>query len=391
MKRYLAVFLALALLFTGLTAAAAEEEGRSGELIEWSENGWFVRDLNTGELLDFTGWHQVTTTYHYDSGDSESWTDWVYSLGGGKLVEGWQELGGKWYYFMPAMAADSWYDQDTGTVYLFNKDGSWTGLSTNANGWVQFGKDWYYVYKYTEIWEEESYTWAYFYTNGSYLIDDKYYFFKNSVLQTGGWQENQYTYGSETYSDWYYINPNGEVATGWQKIGGDWYYFSRWGGRMYSNGLFSIGEAGGEKLYAFDKEGAMKTNQWHSETWYGDSGAYTEWLYMGADGAAKTGWFRLGKDWYYADEYGWLCTDCWVYDGGSSFYMKESGEMVTGWMEIGGDWFYFKNSGAMAENEWILDGSAWYYIGEGGAMYAGGTYTINGADYTFADNGVWIG
>ena len=80
-----------------------------------------------------------------------------------------------------------------------------------------------------------------------------------------------------------------------------------------------------------------------------------------------------------------------VMDGEIQGYLAYDGKMAVGWMEIGGDWFYFKNSGAMAENEWILDGSAWYYIGEGGAMYAGGTYTINGADYTFADNGVWIG
>ena len=317
MKRYLAVLLILALLFTVPAAAAAVQAGYSGEQIERSANGWFVRDLTTGQLLDFTGWRRITTTYTHENGSSDTWSNWVFSTGGGRLAEGWQELDGKWYYFWPEMVENSWYDQNTGTVYLFNGDGSWTGLAANASGWVRFDGNWYYVYKYTEIFKDGSYTWAYFYTDGSYLIDGKYYFFKNCKLQTGGWQEKQYTYEGVTYTDWYYARANGELATGWAQIDGKWYYFSAWGGWMYS--------------------------------------------------------------------------DRWIYDGGSSYYMNGSGVMTTGWAQIGGDWFYFKNSGAMARNEWILDGSTWYYFGEGGAMYAGGTYTINGESYTFAGDGAWIG
>ncbi len=375
MKRCLGVFLALVLLLTGLTAVAS-----ASIYVDWEADGAYLADASTGKRIEFTGWRE--DTYEWDP----DWKCWFYSEGKGKLTEGWKQIGGQWYYFWPEMCASSWYDEAKNTVYLFGKDGAWTGVSTSGDGWLNMNNKWYYVEKYTEQYEEGSYTWKYFYSNGNYEINGKVYFFKDGVMQSNGWNSSEYTWDGKIYTDWYYANPNGELATGWKQIDGKWYYFSDWGW-MYSDGLYTINK----NLYAFEASGAMKANQWHSETWTWDDGhKEVQWLYMGADGAAKTGWYKVGNDWYYADEWGWMYADCWIEDGGAQYYLAESGAMAIGWKQLGGDWFYFKGSGALAEKEWVLDGGNWYYMDEDGVMLAGGTYIIDGKEYKFAASGAWI-
>ena len=366
MKRYLVTLLALVLLLVGL-AAVASADYTSKEQILWYENGeCYVTDTSTGEKIDFTGWREVTLTWQYEEGDTDTWTEWVYSEGNGKLAQGWKQIGGTWYYFWPEMCTGSWYDEEKDTVYLFSENGAWTGVSTSGDGWLKINNKWYYVEKYTETWEDGTYVWKYFYSNGIYEVDETPYFFKDGVMKDDGWNSQTWTSGDGTsYTSWYYANPDGTLATGWKKIGGTWYYFSDWGW-MYNDGLYGIDE----KHYAFDKSGAMMANKWYESTWEYEGTTYYDWAYAGADGAVKTGWFKVGNTWYYASEWGWIWYDTWFEDGNSMYYLKESG--------------------AMAENEWIEDGSAWYWMKDGGAMAANETIAINGKEYKFADNGVWI-
>ena len=386
MKRYFGVFLALVLLLLGL-AAVASADYINKEQVRWTEDGSFLMDTSTGKVIEFTGWRKVAFKYENEDGSIDTWTSWFYGEGKGKLAEGWKQIGGVWYYFWPEMCTDSWYDQSNDTVYLFEQSGAWTGVSTKGVGWLNLNNKWYYVEKYTEEYEDWTYTWKYFYTNGNYKINNTVYWFKNGVMQSNGWVD--YTWKSDdgtSYTNWLYANPDGSLATGWKLIDGKWYYFSSWGW-MYKDGVYEING----KNYAFEKSGAMKANQWHPETWTWDNGKKEiHWLYLGADGAARTGWFKDGNIWYYADSYGWMLSDCWLEDNGSMYYMTKSGAMATGWKQIGGDWFYFKAGGAMAKKEWILDGGTWYYLGEGGAMYSGGTYNIGGKDWSFAASGAWI-
>ncbi len=377
MKRYLVTLLVLVLLLVGLTAVASA----SVETI-WTEDGVYLTDASTGEIIDFTGWRE--DTYSWDT----NWKCWFYSEGKGKLAEGWKQIGGTWYYFWPEMCTGSWYDQEKDTVYLFNENGAWTGVSTSGDGWLKVNNKWYYVEKYTETWEDGSYVWKYFYSNGVYELDGTPYFFKDGVMKDDGWNSQTWTYEDGSYTGWVYANPDGTLATGWKKIGGTWYYFNDWGW-MYDDGLYEIDE----KHYAFDKSGAMIANKWYesSWTWEWEGTTYHDWAYAGADGAVKTGWFKVGNDWYYANEWGWIWFDTWFEDGNSMYYLKESGAMAKNeWIEEGGTWYYFKGNGAMAEKEWILDGGTWYYMDENGVMLADGTFTIDGKEYRFAASGAWI-
>ena len=165
---------------------------------------------------------------------------------------------------------------------------------------------------------------------------------------------------------------------------------------MYEDGLFTFGEGDNRKIYAFDKSGRMVTDSWYSDTWYyttdGGKKVYvTDWAYLGADGAAKTGWFQDKGIWYYADKYGWLYIDTWlVTDDNYVYHFDESGAMTTGWFQVDDVWLYFKDSGELTFNEWIKYGDTWYYLKEDAVMAANETVTINGTDYKFSASGAWI-
>ncbi len=92
--------------------------------------------------------------------------------------------------------------------------------------------------------------------------------------------------------------------------------------------------------------------------------------------------------------------------------------IVKGWYEDKGKWYFLKDNGTMAENEWIQDkDNRWYYLGANGemqtgwfkspnsgkwyylepssngykgSMYIEGTYTIDGKEYRFDNEGAWI-
>ena len=44
----------------------------------------------------------------------------------------------------------------------------------------------------------------------------------------------------------------------------------------------------------------------------------------------------------------------------------------------------------MVEKQWVQTGAKWYYLKEGGMMAKSETLTIDGKEYTFGADGVWI-
>ena len=68
------------------------------------------------------------------------------------------------------------------------------------------------------------------------------------------------------------------------------------------------------------------------------------WYYFGADGTMKTGWQKIGSQWYYFDD-GAMKTG-WLEDGESWYWFDSDGIMATGWAEINGQWEMFADSGA---------------------------------------------
>ena len=90
---------------------------------------------------------------------------------------------------------------------------------------------------------------------------------------------------------WYWINPTGMMAEGWQTINGKRYYLT-------------------------PESGAMK------QGWLQDG---TSWYYLDTTGAMQTGWVSVGGKWYYMDANGVMMFNRMTPDG---FKVDESGSWV---------------------------------------------------------------
>ena len=123
-----------------------------------------------------------------------------------------------------------------------------------------------------------------------------------AVTAKTGWQKD------DTTGTWTLYDAVGTQLTGWQNVGGTWYYMDP------ANGVMVTG-------------------------WKQVNGT---WYYMNQSGAMTTGWQNVGGTWY---------------------YMNQSGAMTTGWQFDGANWYYMDASGAMLSNT-TVDG---YVLGASGA------------------------
>ena len=98
----------------------------------------------------------------------------------------------------------------------------------------------------------------------------------------------------ELEDGWYYFAEDGKMETGWLQLGNTWYYLDPETGRMYDNGLATIGKY----TYYFYDWGGM-ANSW----WYEDENG--GWYFFGGDGAMKAAqWVEWKGEWYYLTESG---------------------------------------------------------------------------------------
>lgn len=394
---------------------------RSGELVygfyaeteyNWDGTAFDVliyTDPKTGETV--TGWAQVGK-------------DTYYVINGYVVMDRYQEIDGESYYFDDAgKLIYGWYED----VYYYGdsveRNWIYTNPSTGAEytGWVQSGKDWYYV--------EDSYLCKDF----TRSIDDViYHFDEEGKLITGWYKLVEYDYNGTAYEEWIYTNPStGAEYTGWVQSGKDWYYFDQ--SRMYKDGIYDVGT----EEYAFDEEGKLRYG-WFKvvEKYFAES--YEYWMYTNpVTGALYSGWLQSGSDWYYLMD-GYMINDTEEYiddvwyvfkpDGTlvRGYYEREflngdgtthtermyrdpvSGKPYTGWVKLGTDWYfaensYIENSGTLIVDEldeygnfvnepsyedyrtYVEYGNAminWlktntYVFNVGGALSKGGWTTIN--------------
>ncbi|MGI6094896.1 MAG: N-acetylmuramoyl-L-alanine amidase [Lachnospiraceae bacterium] len=246
----------------------------------------------------------------------------------------------------------------------------------------------------------------------------------------------------KTDGKWYYVNQNGEKATGWILHGTGWYYLDKNGvmltglqtidGKLYylySSGCMLTGwQYVNNKWYYFGADGAAFKNKWYDGYYLGADGVWIEdykpdtgngndtsttingwklekdvwyyyvkgkkqtdwqlvggkWYYMNKSGAMQTGWQLVGGKWYYMNKSGAMQTG-WQLVGGKWYYMNGSGAMQTGWQLVNGKWYYMNGSGAM-QTGWQLVNGKWYYMNGSGAMQTG-WQLVNGKWYYMNGSG----
>ena len=288
---------------------------------------WYMFDYD-GTLL--TGWQEYLDTYWY-----------YFEPSSGKAVSGWKQLGGKYYYFDetssgPRMVTSKVVNtgtDDNPAWYGFDKNGNMitSGWYTDTEVLVEYnGKkislgNWYYFEsngKAAVGWKNISGKWYYFDEDGdpaAYTgvkeVNNKYYCFDyvSCEMRTGGWVD-PYDVIGESSGRTYYIFSNGELATGWKKIGSDWYYFGKGNQNPYvRTGFVSV-----------------------------DGSPY----YFDADGKMKTGWFKLNGSYFYADTTGVVIANRWKSIDGNWYYFNTNGKMATGLMKIDGKYYDFGTNGA---------------------------------------------
>ena len=291
-------------------------------------------------------------------------------------------------------------------------------LKDTTNGWKKaFGDEWYYVEggKPVTGWKQIGGAWYYFEEDGqmaTHLVQDKTGSY--AINGDGTWVANGWYKDAD--DNWFYADPTGKAATGWQQIGGTWYYFDEgwymsqdnfgnyeWDQRTPGymvTGAASIWDANwaDKTTYFFNEDGSWDT----SAGWKNDG---VNWYYFDEGGNRATGWRQIGGTWYYFNDKGvmrngWVSDGSWYYmneDGSMAanqwvqeryeddwYYVDGSGSLATGWQNIGGTWYYMDGSGVMADDEFVQDGPEKYYIQEGGAMAANQWIEEDG-DWYYAD------
>ena len=135
-----------------------------------------------------------------------------------------------------------------------------TVFTISQTGFANVSKDFPDIPSVSKAWYKEDGYWKYRLSDdqmaiGWQRIDGAYYFFNGK----GQMQANKWLHlvdeREKTEGNWYYLNSDGKMQeAGWFKQDGLWYYITSSGARSYSQ----LVEIDGQK-YLFDKEGKMLT------------------------------------------------------------------------------------------------------------------------------------
>lgn len=305
--------------------------------------GWGEESAVDGYWFDSsgamaTGWREIPLEEERTYGPSAGTGDkgYFYFGGNGKVCEGWNRIGDKWYYLNDGYV-DGFSDYQMvygeveidGDQYYFGEsnDGSMkTGRvkvisETNPGSPSSQSTESYYLYndggvRVEEGWGKYNNVWYYIHdgiivTNSFLALDSSdnveediedaasvYYMDKDGVMKTG-WievsSENQSGPNMTKGKICYFFNSNGRMATGWKKDGNKWYYLNPSkkttnspvsnrpsGSQSPANfeigqmvtGLYTVESEG--KTYFFNSNGEMVTSTWKEVD--GDD------IYLGSDG-----------------------------------------------------------------------------------------------------------
>lgn len=261
------------------------------------------------------------------------------------------------------------------------------GIPTVHTGWSSFLN--YYCY----------FNRSKFAVKNRWILDTSglYYYLTPDGIMATGWVNYKGRY--------YYMNDSGAMETGWVKVDGFWYYLDSNGAMLTGKQLINGSE------YFFFSSGEMVASAWVGKHYYGSDGKwipnYTNtnwkkndigWWYQHPDGTwPKNQWEWIDGIWYYFDNNGYMMTG-WIYEGGGWYYLNSDGSMRIGWFLQNGKYYYLNSNGKMAVGWQYINGS-WYYMNPSGLMQTGWQYIQN--DWYYMDsqgrmntgwlhtNGIW--
>ena len=275
----------------------------------------------------YTGSHSIDDKVYYFSqgGILQTGSGWLregknvylFDSDGQSLVTGWRTRGGSTYFFDEQGHMVTGPFQIDGKVYYFSAG----GMLQEGNNWIS-DENGTYLYNtsntLTTGWRERGGARYYFSENGKMStgptrIEDKvYYFSAGGILRTQpGWFK-------DTDGNYYLINSDATLTTGWRVRGGATYFFDEYGRMATYNTKI------GDKAYYFTAGGIL----YFGSGWYKDD--FGKIFLFASDGSLTTGWRERG---------------------GSTYYFSDDGVMMTGVQVIDGKEYYFTPGGQLAAKD----------------------------------------
>ena len=102
--------------------------------------------------------------------------------------------------------------------------------------------------------------------------------------------------------------------------------------------------------------------------------------------SGKTGWQKIGGDYYFYNSKGRLICGSFKYKG-YYYYSIANGKRFTGWMKRSGNKYYYnRKNGAMFRNRWATGDKYTYYFNKSGVAIARQWLTQDGKKYYFLSN-----
>lgn len=378
-------------------------KGKSDYAVGWTKIGNFTYYFGKNKYA-VTGWQLIENKWYYFDSKGRMVTDcWV---------DG--------YYFTAdgSMAVSTTISTSVG-VFSFDSNGNLIPGSAadslavpdstaTTNRWVEKnGKHYYYTYKGTLA-------------KGWLIIKDKtYYMNPKTGARLTGWvkvNKKRYYFSPDTgqmITGWlkiknkiFYLKPDGSTPSGWKKIDGERYYFNK-NGKLVTNqiinGKYYVDENGQRAsgfhqikthIYYFSEQTGKMMKGWQtidgSKYYFNSSGKMVRdaWIgkrYLLSDGkmATKT-W--IGK--YYLNKNGkrtkkTRSTGFWKYKK-KTYYLDSDYQIVKNqWISSKGVYYYMGSNGVLATNQWVGN----YYVGSNGKRITNQMLTIDNKTYLLKKDG----
>ena len=321
----------------------------------------------------------------------------------GQFVKGWQVIDGEKYYFETdtGYAHSGWLSMWDVKYYFDPADFKMVVGSKTINGHeCTFNQDGVLVGWFTD---DQGRTFYYFPSDyhlatGWNVVDgDKYYFDTNSGVAHSGW-----------LSMWdvlYYFKPSDyKMVTGKYTIDGKEYTFNEDGVLVENSGWYIDDQ--GHTLYIDPNTGQFvkgwqvidgEKYYFETDTGYAHSGWLSMWdvKYYFAPSSYKMviGKYTIdGKVYTFNNDGVLLGNGNWEVDGQGHVLYKDpsTGQNVKGWQVIDGEKYYFATGTGYAHSGWLTMWDVLYYFKPADFKMVTGKYTIDGKDYYFNEDGVLI-
>ena len=267
------------------------------------------------------------------------------------------------------------------TIKAYSKTKDATVFDISDSGFSNVSDSFPDIPTVSEKWYKEDGYWKYRLSDDQMAIGWKkingvYYFFNGQgQMQADRWLHLKDS-KEKIDGNWYYLKKDGSMQeSGWFKHDGAWYYITWSGARTYNE----LAEIGGQK-YLFDKDGKMLTGL---QVFNGKKMFFASNGSLQAQGRASS-WQKIGVSWYYYDGEGVPSVGLKKING-KTYYFDNYGIMKTGWVFLDGHWNYFTSDGDM-KTGWVKDKDIWYYLDKDGVMLTG-LQEINGSRYYFNASG----